>query len=74
MRLGEDRQRSAVARERFRKRLIWTYAVTLIGVLTLLAAATAPSLLSDLRHLGVALTLAGGILQIVATWDYARRL
>jgi uncharacterized membrane protein len=59
-------------RERFRKRLVWLYAITLMGVLTLLAAAIFPDQLAQVRSLGVALTLLGALSQLWATWDYAR--
>jgi hypothetical protein len=36
-------------RERFRMRLIWSYSITLAGVLTLLAAAIAPGRLGEAR-------------------------
>jgi hypothetical protein len=59
-------------RERFRKRLVWLYAITLMGVLTLLAAAIFPDQLAQVRSLGVGLTLVGALSQLWATWHYAR--
>lgn len=65
--------RQATLHDRFRKRLVWLYSITLMGVLTLLLAAAFPTWLAEGRPFGVALMLVAGLLQLWATWDYTRR-
>lgn len=60
-------------RERFHKRLVWLYSITLVGVLLMLIPHIAPDRLGGVQILGIGLTFAGGLLQIVATWDYSQR-
>jgi hypothetical protein len=59
--------------ERFRKRLAWAYSITLLGVLIVLFDAIHSAEPSQLRSLGVFLTLAGSSFQMWATFSHARQ-
>jgi hypothetical protein len=63
----------AQRREKYRKRLVWMYSVTLVGVFILLAAALWPDRLGSIREIGILMTAGGGVAQIWATLVYARQ-
>ncbi len=64
---------SSSKKNRFHRRLAWSYAITLAGVLAVLFDAIHPATLAELRALGVVLTFVGSMLQMWATWIQARR-